>query len=306
MILVTGATGFLGKAVIRKLAAGNTPYVATSLSLGLDLRDRAAVEKYFSEIKPNAVIHCAAFVGGIQFGIKNAVQVFEHNMQMTLNVFHGSQSTGVKRVMHPVSNCVYPGDATLFKEDEIWNGALHESVEAYGTARKSLYIASKAYRRQYGLDTLNLVLSNMYGPDDHFEAERSHALGALVKKIIDARDSGGKEVVVWGSGAPVREWLYVDDAAEALIRGLEVPAQNEVLNIGLSQGISIKDLAHLICDLAGFKGELVFDRSKADGALHKTVDGTRAEKLYKWQPSTSLRDGIAKTIAWYEGNKTCR
>jgi len=303
MILVTGATGFLGKAVGRRLRRDGHPFTETSLSRGLDLRDRAATENFFAEVRPRAVIHCAAHVGGIQFGLKHPVDVFENNMQITLNVFSAARKSGVARVIHPISNCIYPGRARLFKEDEVWDGELHESVLAYGGARKALYIAAQTYRRQYGLDILNLVLSNMYGPDDHFEAERSHALGALVQKFVTARDSGATHVEVWGTGQPVREWLYVDDAAEALTRGLTVAEQKTLLNIGHGEGISIADLARHIGEAVGFRGEVRFDVTKPDGAPYKTVDGTRAEKIFGWKPATPMARGLRETIAWYESNK---
>jgi GDP-L-fucose synthase len=299
MILLTGATGFLGKAVARGLEARKIPFVPTSLSLGLDLRDRAAAEKFFAGKKPRAVIHCAAFVGGIQFGMRQPVDVFENNMQITLNVFSAARKAGVSRVVHPISNCIYPAQATFFKEDEVWDGPLHESVMAYGGARKALYLAAQTYHKQYGLDVANLVLSNMYGPGDHFDEERSHALGALIQKFVRARDGGEPFVTVWGTGRPVREWLYVDDAAEALIRGLDIPAQAQLLNIGHGNGVSIRDLAHLIGDLSGYKGEIRFDTSKADGAPFKTVDGSRGEKIFGWKPATALRDGISTTLQWY-------
>jgi GDP-L-fucose synthase len=300
MILVTGATGFLGKNVVKRLTTEKIPFVATSLSLGLDLRNRTLTDDYFQKQSPQSVIHCAAFVGGIQFGLKNPVDVFENNMSMTLNVFSAAQKAGVKRVIHPISNCVYPATARFFKEDEVWDGELHDSVMAYGMSRKALYVASQTYGRQYGLDVLNLVLSNMYGPEDHFEEERSHALGALIQKFITAREKNLPEVVVWGSGSPVREWLFVEDAAQALVKGLQIPEQKKLINIGCGEGVSVRELALLISELTRYKGQLRFDLTKADGAPFKTVDGSRAREIFNWSPSTPLREGIQQTITWYE------
>lgn len=299
MILVTGATGFLGKRVCALLDAQGTEYQRTSLSLGLDLRDLSATLSAFESIKPEKVLHCAAFVGGIQFGYKYPAELFYNNLQMTLNLFEAARKSGVKRLVNPISNCAYPAKATLFKEDEFWDGPLHESVMIYGAARKMSWVGAWAYAKQYGLDVINLILSNMYGPEDHFEAERSHALGALVMKMVEAKRTSKPLVDVWGSGTPVREWLYVDDGAQAMIKGLSAPATLDPVNVGVASGISIADLATMIKEEVGYQGELRFDPSKPDGAPYKTVDGSRGARLLGWSPGTPLRDGVRQTVNWY-------
>jgi GDP-L-fucose synthase len=302
MILILGATGFLGKRVCRGLEARGLAFTKTSLSLGTDLRDRKQTFDLFAKVRPTHVINCAAFVGGIQFGYKHPAELFMNNMQMTLNLLEVCREFGVKRLVNPISNCAYPARLTLFKEEEFWDGPLHESVLTYGFVRKASWVGSWAYARQYGLDTLNLILSNMYGPDDHFEEERSHALGALVMKFVRAHQLKQPEVVVWGTGKPVREWLYVDDGAEALIRGLDAAATNDPINIGTATGVSIAELAQTIADEVGYQGKLVFDTSKPDGAPYKTVDGTKGEKLLGWKPSMDLKTGIRETLNWYLKN----
>jgi len=299
MILVTGATGFLGKRVCRQLDQQQRAYQATSLSMGLDLRDRAATLEYFRQHRPEYVLNCAAYVGGIQFGYKHPGELFANNLQITLNLLEAVRETGVKRIVNPISNCAYPGEATFFKEDEFWNGPLHESVMVYGFVRKASWVGSWAYAKQYGLDALNIILSNMYGPEDHFEEERSHALGALIMKFVRAKQNNESQVVVWGSGKPVREWLHVDDGAEAMIRGLSVAATTEPINIGIGKGISILDMAVLIKELVGFEGELLLDATKPDGAPYKTVDGSRGELHFGWKPSRGFRQGVEETINWY-------
>jgi GDP-L-fucose synthase len=302
MILVTGATGFLGKRVCRQLEAAGLDHQRTALSMGLDLRDRDKTLAFFERNKPEFVLNCAAYVGGIQFGYKHPAELFDNNLRMTLSLLEACQTSGVKRVVNPISNCAYPGAATLFKEREFWDGPLHESVMVYGFARKASWVGSWAYAQQYGLDVLNIILSNMYGPEDHFEEERSHALGALIMKFVKAKETGAPQVTVWGSGAPVREWLHVDDGAEAMVRGMHVPGTVDPINIGVGRGISILEMAKLIRDLVGYTGELVLDPSKPDGAPYKTVDGSMGAERFGWLPSRDFRQGVRETVEWYIAN----
>lgn len=299
MILVTGCTGFLGKRVCRQLESKGIPYLGTSRQTGLDLRDRQATLAFFADKQPTQVLNCAAFVGGIQFGYKQPAELFHNNLQMTLNLLEAAHTNQVQRIVNPISNCAYPGAATFFKENEFWDGPLHESVMVYGFARKASWVGSWAYAKQYGLDVINLILSNMYGPEDHFEEERSHALGALIMKMVRAKQTGQKQVIVWGSGKPVREWLHVDDGAEAMVRALEVAPTLEPINIGIGKGISIFEMAILIKELVGYEGELVLDPSKPDGAPYKTVDGSRGAKHFGWSPERDFKQGVADAIQWY-------
>lgn len=299
MILVTGATGFLGKRVCRQLEKTNQKFISTSNTLGLDLRNSADTLAFFAQHKPDYVLNCAAYVGGIQFGYKHPAELFYNNLQITLNLLDAAKEYGVKRIVNPISNCAYPGSATFFKEEEFWDGPLHESVMVYGFVRKASWVGSWAYAKQYGLDVLNIILSNMYGPEDHFEEERSHALGALIMKFVHAKENNEPQVIVWGSGNPVREWLHVDDGAEAMIRGLSVDSTADPVNIGIGKGISILEMAQLIKELVGYTGLLVLDTSKPDGAPYKTVDGSRGRKHFGWQPSRNFRQGVESTINWY-------
>ncbi len=303
MILVTGATGFLGKRVCRKLDLLEQEYVKTSLSLGTDLRDQEQTFKLFEKVRPDYVLHCASYVGGIQFGLKHTGEMYYNGLLMQVNLLEACRQYCVKRLVNPISNCAYPGKATLFKEDEFWDGPLHDSVLVYGMVRKMSYIGALAYQKQYGLDVINLILSNMYGPEDHFEAERSHALGALIMKFVDANENNKPEVIVWGTGKPVREWLHVDDGATAMIKAMDIMPYIDPINIGIAKGISIKDMAELIKQIVGYKGKLVFDPTKLDGAPYKTVDGTLGEKLLGWKPSIEFEQGVRETIQWYIENK---
>ena len=288
--------------MVKKLRERGDNPVTTSLSLGVDLRDYAQTIGFFQQEKPEILLNCASFVGGIQFGYKYPVDLFENNLLMNVNLLKAARESGVKRIVNPISNCVYPAKATLFKEEEIWDGPMHESVLVYGFVRKAFWVGSWASHRQYGMDIINIVLSNMYGPEDHFEEERSHALGALIMKFVEAKRKNQPFVNVWGSGKPVREWMHVDDGAESMIRSIEMPATEDFVNIGIGQGISVIDMCELIKEITGYQGEIKLDPTKPDGAAYKTVDGTRGEQLLGWKPSVPFRDGVAQAIRWYEEN----
>lgn len=302
MILVLGATGFLGKAVCENLQQRGIDYIPSSLSLGLDLRNELSTIEYFNKIKPKIVINCASYVGGIQYGYKYPVNLFQNNIKIASNILSAAHSSNVEKLINPISNCVYPAKATLFKEDELWEGPMHDSVAVYGFVRKAFIIGAYAYNLQYGSKIVNLVLSNMYGPGDHFEEERSHAIGALIMKFVKAKRDNKDSVTVWGTGNPVREWLHVRDGAEALIRAIDIQYYNGPINIGISEGISIKSLVEIIKQSTGFCGEIIYDTSKPDGAIYKTVDGQLGEKILNWKPQHDLVQGIKETIEWYNNN----
>lgn len=302
-ILVTGATGFLGSRLCEILSEQKISYEKTSRSLGVDLCDEKETIKYFCKIKPTYVLNCAAFIGGVQFGYEHAAEMFRNNMLMQLSLLEACRQSGVKRLVNPIGNCSYPGTASVYVENEFWNGPLHESVKAYGMAKKSFCVASWAYGKQYGLDVINLVFSNMYGPNDHFDEVRSHAVGALISKIVKAKQEDLPNVTVWGTGSPVREWLHVDDACEAMLQAIELEPYNDIINIGVAKGYSIKETAEIISEIVGFQGNLIYDTSKIDGAMCKQVDGSLCKKLMNWSPKISFEEGLKSTIDWYIANK---
>lgn len=304
MILVTGATGFLGKRVCGLLDSLGKTYTKTSLSMGLDLRDKKATQDFLESIKPDYVLNCASYVGGIQFGAKHPVGLFQNNLEIAISLLAAAHHTGVKRIVNPISNCAYPGEATLFKEEEFWDGPMHESVMVYGFVRKAFWVGSWAYAQEHNMDVMNIILSNMYGPEDHFEEERSHALGALIMKFVNAKNNGDDFVNVWGSGNPVREWLHVDDGAQAMVRSLDAERTIDPVNIGVAEGISIIEMAQQIKAIVGYQGEIKLDPSKPDGAPYKTVDGSKGQALLGWGPEISFDDGVRGTIEWYLDNIT--
>lgn len=301
-ILVLGATGFLGAHVCAGLERRGLRFTRTALSLGDDLREKNQAFALFERVRPEIALNCASFVGGIQYGFAYPADIFDNNLRLIANVFAAAKHVGVRRIVNPISNCVYPRAKALFKEDEIWDGPLDDSVLVYGMARKLSWVGAWAYARQHGLDTLNLVLSNMYGPGDHFEEARSHALGALIMKFAKAKAEGAPRVEVWGTGKPVREWLYVEDGAEAMLHGMDAAPTTEFVNIGVASGISVIELAKKIRAAIGYEGEIVLDPSKPDGAPFKTVDGARGAALLGWSPQMTLDEGIARTVEWHRAH----
>lgn len=300
-VFVAGGSGFLGKRLIKKLREKKQYNVAsTSLSEGIDFRNLDKTLTYFKKHKPDIVIHAAAYIGGIKFGLDHAGEVYFNNILISTNLIEAARITGVKLFINPIANCAYPDVVNKdFKETEFWNGALHPSVMVYGMVRKAQWAQTWAYTRQYGMKFINLVLPNMYGPGDYFDAERSHALGALLMKIVNAKKKNLPEVVVWGTGKPVREWLYVDDGAEALVRAINIDYYIEPINIGIGRGISIRELSELIKKVVGYKGKLVFDKTKPDGAPYKVMNVDRCKKIFNWLPKTDLEEGIEETYKWY-------
>jgi GDP-L-fucose synthase len=300
-VLVLGATGFVGQHVVKKLALlhPECQIVESSLTLGCDLRDQHQTKGLFERVLPTHVINCAAYVGGIQFGYDHAAEIFSNNMRMIVNVFDAALSARVARLVQPISNCAYPAAETFFQEKNFWNGPLHESVLVYGMTRKMMWTAAFAYARQYRFDCASLVVSNMYGPGDHFDPVRSHALGGLIQKIVTAKRERMPSIEIWGTGKPIREWLYVEDGAESLVRGLTMPQSTEIVNIGSGVGVSITELASMIREAVGWDGDFIYATDRPDGAPHKRVDGARGASMLGWKPSTELRFGIQCAVEDY-------
>lgn len=303
-VFVAGGTGFLGKRLIQKLEQKGYSYITTSLSLGVDFRDFSQTLAFFKKNHPDIVIHAAAYIGGIKFGLDHAGEVYFNNILISTNLIEAARITKVERFISPIANCAYPDVVNKdFKETEFWNGPLNESVMVYGLVRKAQWAQTWAYERQYNMKFVNLILPNMYGPGDYFDEKRSHALGAMLMKIVNAKKDKLSQVTIWGTGKPIREWLYIDDGAEALIKAIDTNYFINPINIGVGKGISIKELAKLIQKTVGHKGELVFDKSKPDGASYKVMDASLCKKIFKWLPKTELEEGVAETYKWYFKNQ---
>jgi len=307
--VVTGGTGFLGSFVTAALKRDGHDVRSCSRASGVDLRDADAAAACLSNANPELVVHCAAHVGGIGYVGQHAVAVFEDNLKIAMGLLGGMRAAGTGRLITIMPNCTYPGDQEIYREAGWWNGAIHDSVLMYGLPRKMLWGLCQTYGNACGLESAHLILPNLYGPKDHFDPLRSHALGALVCKIVDAKRTDAAEVSVWGSGRPVREWMYVQDAASAVacyvgqVAGPKgFPQNHPIFNVGNATGVSIADLAEMIREVVGWDGRFVFDRDRADGAMQKLLDGTRFTEDTGWRASTSLGEGIRKTVQWYEAN----
>ncbi len=305
-ILVTGGTGFVGSKVVQACRDADYDTCSCSRSEGVDLRDGVAATRSIRKLAPDLVVHCAAHVGGIGYVGEHAIEVFEDNLRISSGLMQGLRASGVKNLITVMPNCTYPGDKDTYREDEWWDGPIHDSVLMYGLPRKTLWGLCRTYGNVTGLRSAHLIFPNMYGPGDHFEPQRSHALGALIAKVVEAGRTQAPHVVLWGSGRPVREWMYVTDASAAIVRFIQVFGENEALlnnhriyNVGIAEGISILGLAELIREAVGWNGSFTVDPSRPDGAVQKLLDGSRFHDLTGWAPAVSLRTGIAKTVQDY-------
>ena len=302
-LLVLGANGFLGKNLVSKLNETNN-YKVYELNgkNDLDLTKDNLFNNYLSKSKIDYIINCAAFVGGIAYGYDFPAELLMKNTIMASNIYKAAHENGIKLLVNPISNCAYPKNQNLYEEKYFWDGAPHESVFEYGFSKKYFVALGNAYFKEYGLASANIVLSNMYGPHDHFEEKKSHALGALIKKIYDAKLNNSKYVEIWGTGKPIREWLYVEDGADALIKSLNLKENSYFFNIGVNKGISIYEMAKIIAQIIDWDGEFTFDTSRPDGAEEKRVLGKFTEKNFNWSPQISLENGISSTVEWYKNN----
>ena len=301
--VVTGGAGFLGRYVVERLRAqGVEPFVP--LVENWDLTQAGDVDRLFAEQEPQLVIHLAAEVGGIGANRANPGRFWYSNLIMGANVLEQSRLHGVKKLVVVGTICAYPKFTPVpFKEEELWNGYPEETNAPYGIAKKALLVGAQAYRAQYGLDAIYLLPVNLYGPGDNFDPESSHVIPAQIRKMFEAKQRGEREVVLWGDGSPTREFLYVDDCAEAITLAAKLYDGPDPVNIGTGSEISIRELAETIAELTGFEGELVWDTSKPNGQPRRCLDTERAERLFGFRASTPFREGLERTVAWYRAQR---
>ena len=300
-IWVTGHRGLVGSALMRRLEHEDVDEILTVSRAGLDLRDPAAVRRWLAEARPDAVIHAAGTVGGIAANAARPADFLFDNMMMAGAVVDGCHEAGVERLLFLGSSCIYPKMAPQpIREDALLSGPLEATNEAYAVAKIAGLKLCEAYSRQHGADFLSSMPTNLYGPGDNFDPQSSHVLPALLRKARVAKAQGEPGMAIWGTGAPRREFLHVDDAADGLVHILTHHSGPEPINLGTGEDVSIRELAELIMEIAGLVGPLRTDPSKPDGTPLKRLDVSRLSAL-GWRAGTSLRDGVASTWDWYLG-----
>lgn len=301
-VLLTGGAGFLGQHVAKELKKEKPASVFIPRSKDYDLRNQSVVKKLVNDF--DIIIHLAANVGGIGYNQEHPAQLYYDNMLMGVHIIHEAYKAGVDKVVALGTICAYPKFTPVpFKEKDLWIGYPEETNAPYGLAKKMMLVQSQAYRDQYNFNTIFLLPTNLYGPHDNFDPNSSHVIPALIKKFLEAKENNDEEVIVWGSGKPTREFLYVEDAAQAIVMATKKYNGGGPVNLGSSFEISIKDLAMAISKIVGFEGKIVFDKSKPDGQPRRKIDTTRAEEEFGFKSTTTFEEGLKRTIEWYKKNR---
>jgi GDP-L-fucose synthase len=303
-VLVTGGRGFLGRHVVAALEKHGCRDVVAVRKARHDLTNEPDVIRLFREVRPQVVIHLAAVVGGIGANRESPGRFFYENVMMGALTMEQARMAAVEKFVGVGTICAYPKVAPVpFLEGDLWNGYPEETNAPYGIAKKMLLVQGQAYRQEYGFNAIHLLPVNLYGPHDNFDPTSSHVIPALIRKCVEAVDNQSHEVMCWGTGNATREFLYVEDCAEAIVLAAEQYDQADPVNIGAGFEISIRDLAKLIAELTGFKGRLAFDSTKPDGQPRRSLDVTRAYNLFGFAATTDFRIGLSRTIEWYRANR---
>ena len=302
-VVVTGGAGFLGKFVVEELKRKVCREIFVPRRKQFDLREKNAITRLIKKSKPDMIIHLAAVVGGIGANRTNPGKFFYDNLIMGVQLIEHARLLGVKKIVAVGTICSYPKFTPVpFKEEDLWNGYPEETNAPYGLAKKMLLVQSQAYRQQYGFNSIFLLPVNLYGPGDNFSLESSHVIPALIRKCVEAGRRGDPSITVWGKGKATREFLYVEDAARAIVLAAEKYNRSDPLNIGAGFEISIKDLTSLIARSTGFQGKIVWDSSKPDGQPRRSLDVSRAKSRIGFTAQVPLETGLRKTIEWFEKN----
>jgi len=307
-VIVTGGSGFLGQHVIAGLHERGVAdqQITVPRSAEYDLRSQEAIDRLFADVIAAAperellVIHLAGNVGGIGYNLERPGELFYDNLMMGAQLIESARRNGVAKFVAVGTICAYPKYTPVpFREEELWNGYPEETNAPYGLAKKMLLVQAQAYRQQYGFSTIYLLPVNLYGPGDNFDPKSSHVIPALIKKCVDARESGADEIVVWGDGSPTREFLYAADAAEGILLATERYDGAEPVNLGSAFEISISDLVETVAQVTGFEGRIVWDTSKPNGQPRRKLDTSRAAEYFGFRSSIQFHDGLQQTVAWY-------
>ncbi|MCP3995036.1 MAG: GDP-L-fucose synthase [bacterium] len=300
-VVVTGGAGFLGSFLCEKLEAAGAGELFIPKIEDYDLTEPDAVKQMYQDSEPDTVIHLAAQVGGIGANRENPGRYFYANMAMGLHLIEEARKHKLGKFVQIGTVCAYPKFAPVpFREEDLWNGYPEETNAPYGIAKKALLVMLQAYRQQYNLDGIYLLPVNLYGPRDNFDLESSHVIPALIRKFVTARNEQAPTVTAWGTGSASREFLYVEDAARAIVLATERYNGDQPVNIGTSREITIRDLVELIARLTGYEGEVVWDTTKPDGQPRRKLDTSKAKKLFDFEAATEFEAGLAKTIVWWE------
>ncbi|HTC67743.1 MAG TPA: GDP-L-fucose synthase [Candidatus Acidoferrum sp.] len=303
-VVVTGGHGFLGSFVVDKLRAAGAKEVVVPRSDQHDLRIQSEALRLYNDARPDIVIHLAAVVGGIGANRQNPGRFFYDNAIMGLNVIEAARIAGIEKFVCAGTICSYPKFTSVpFCEEDFWNGYPEETNAPYGLAKKMLLVQLQAYREQYGFNGIYLTPVNLYGPRDNFDLESSHVIPALIRKCIEAQQTDAAEIVAWGTGNATREFLYVEDAAEAIVLASEKYSKPDLVNLGSGEEISVRDLLAMIRTMVGATGVVRWDRTKPDGQPRRSLDTSRAAREFGWRAKTSLRDGLKETIEWFSASR---
>ncbi|MEK6334203.1 MAG: GDP-L-fucose synthase [Acidobacteriota bacterium] len=300
-VTVTGGAGFLGRFVVGKLKAFAGVEVFVPRRHDFDLTEKPAISRLLDEARPDLIIHLAAVVGGIGHNQMSPGKFFYDNLIMGAQLIEEARVRGIKKFLATGTVCAYPKLTPVpFKEDDLWNGYPEETNAPYGLAKKMMLVQSQAYRKQYGFNSIFVLPANLYGPGDKFDLETSHVIPALIRKCIDARNTGAPSVQVWGTGRASREFLYVEDCADGIIRAAAQYDEGDPVNLGSGREITIKDLVEIIARLTRFEGEIQWQMEKPDGQPRRQIDTTRAFERFGFRAQTSLEEGLRRTVDWYE------
>jgi GDP-L-fucose synthase len=300
-VVVTGGAGFLGSVVVEKIRACGCPNVIVPRSREFNLLERESVVRLLEKARPDIILHLAGVVGGIGENQKYPGRFFYENALMGIQLIEEARRAGVGKLVCVGTVCAYPKLTPIpFREEDLWNGYPEETNAPYGLAKKMLLVQLQSYRQEYGFNGIYLLPVNLYGPGDNFDLETSHVIPALIRKFVEAKSRGERKIVAWGTGNISREFLYVDDAAEGIMLATERLNKTDPMNLGSGQEITIRELVDLVRELSGYDGEIVWDSSQPDGQPRRCLDTSRARTEFGFVASTGLREGLQKTIRWYE------
>ena len=300
-VVVTGGAGFLGRFIVQRLRAQPGLEIFAPRSADYNLVEAADIKRLYADTRPDMVIHLAAVVGGIGANQKNPGKFFYENLMMGVQLIEQARLTEVKKFVALGTVCAYPKfTPTPFKEDDLWNGYPEETNAPYGLAKKMMLVQSQSYRQQYGFNSIFLLPANLYGPGDNFDPESSHVIPALIRKCVEARDEGRTFIEVWGTGEASREFLYVEDCADGVLRAAAQYDESEPVNIGTGIEIKISELVKLIARLTRFDGEIRWQADRPDGQPRRRLDISRALQKFGFQAQTPFEEGLRRTIEWYE------